>query len=103
MKRITFEQFIKSYNFRHLTNNPTTVDGYDYDTSIIRIYFDDETNDDWFEFGIYNFGRNTWGNTKKVLNPKILNMYVYQFKYDIDAERFEVRLTEDKEFECDEI
>lgn len=30
-------------------------------------------------------------------------MYVYQFKYDIDAERFEVHLTEDKEFEYDEI
>ena len=38
---------------------------------------------------------------KKVLNPKILGMYVGQLRYDIDAERFEVRLTEDKEFECD--
>ncbi len=101
MKRITFEQFIKSYNFRYCTNNPAKPNNCDYDTIAIRIYFDDETNNDWFEFGIYDFGYDTWENTKKVLNPKILGMYVGQLRYDIDAERFEVHLTEDKEFECD--
>lgn len=101
MKRITFEQFIKSYNFRYITNNPARVDNRDYDTGIIRIYFDDDINNDWFEFGIYDFGHDTWGNTKKVLDPAILNMYVEQFRYDMDVDRFEVHLTEDKEFECD--
>ncbi len=101
MKRITFEQFVKSYNFRCCTNNPAKPNNCDYDTGIIRIYFDDCTNHDWFEFGIYDFGLNTWENTKKVLNPTILNMYIEQFRYDADADSFNVYLTEDKEFECD--
>ena len=70
MKRITFEQFVKSYNFRCCTNNPAKPNNCDYDTGIIRIYFDDCTNHDWFEFGYLRLWIRYMGEHKKILNPK---------------------------------
>lgn len=81
---ITFEQFIKTYNFRYAPDSDT------FDTKIVRIYFGD--HDDWFDFGVYDFGSvsDTWERVSKILDKKVLQSYVSQFCYDYKNEVFTV-------------
>ena len=85
-KRITFEQFIKTYNFRYV--NRLNRDNVDNDTCIIRIYppTRDFDRDKWFEFGVYDFGRDDykWEICKEVLSKEILKSYVECISYNED-------------------
>lgn len=89
MNYITFEQFIKTFNFRMVDEKRGEMY---YDTTIIRIYPDTETGmmstDNWFEFGVYNFGEpdSTWEICKNIFTPEILYSYVYSISFNTDYE-----------------
>lgn len=102
MNNITFEQFIKTFNFRYVNDIKSKGD-YDNDTCIVRIYPPTDEfkahNNDWFEFGLYDFGEkeSTWDRCKKVLAPEILNSFIDTFQYNPDYNNVvTVYLTKDK-------
>ena len=81
---ITFEQFIKTYNFK-VANENFDHTNYKYsDTTIIRIYYGEEFKHCWFEFGIYDWAgsKSTWESVKKVLNKEIYQSYIDSIHYD---------------------
>lgn len=88
MKKITFRQFVNTYNFRYCyTNNDNNLIN---DTTIIRIYLpndDENTRDFWFEFGVYDFCDSSKRKIiERSLSDEIKNSYVDVISYD---ERFE--------------
>ena len=91
MNQITFKQFIRTYNFRYIVENDKERDGMDRTTNIVRIYYGNSP-EDWFEFGVYDYGEYTWDNVKEILSPQICNMSVKFFYYDQDMGRFNVHL-----------
>ena len=88
-KRITFEQFIKTFNFRDYAGYSNEFKKDIYDTKIIRIYlpcdYDTNKDNEWFEFGVYDFSEKecTWDICKKVFNDEILKSYVSSIGYNI--------------------
>ena len=86
MEKITFKQFIYTYNFRYINNLKN--DPYNYDTQIIRIYPPNGSDyeQDWFEFGVNDFSNKdyTWNICKKVLDSEILDSYVETVQYNDD-------------------
>ena len=107
MNNITFEQFIKTYNFRYV--NDIKINGgkdYDNDTCIIRIYPPTNEwrshNTEWFEFGLYDFSEKeaTWEFCKKIFKKEIINSYIDTIEYNTDYERVvTIYLTESKTME----
>lgn len=100
MKRITFKQFIYTYNFRYIADK--SKEPYDEDTTIIRIYLPSEdcNKDEWFEFGINNFGNNTWKICERIFSKEILESYIESIGYNEDIENVvTVYLTNNKEVE----
>ena len=103
-ERITFEQFIKTFNFRDFAgyNNDFKKDV--LDTRIIRIYlpyeYDEYKENEWFEFGINDFSETEfkWDICKKIFNNDILNSYVATIQYNLyDVElALEVYLSKEK-------
>ena len=93
MDNISFEQFIKTYNFRYINDTVSHNKEIGNDTCIIRIYLptDDFYRDNWFDFGIYDFGskESTWEMCKQILSKEILNSYVscvqYNPEYDCEV------------------
>lgn len=85
MKRITFKQFIETFNFRN-------TDGKTEDTDIIRIHIpkkDDEiyTTYDWLELGVYDFS--DIGKQKVLtyaLSDNIKNSYIEEIRVTNDEE-----------------
>lgn len=106
MEKITFEQFIKTFNFRNYAGYNQAFKEDIFDTYIIRIYLPkpNEKNN-WFEFGVYDMGSkyNTWDICKKIFNKEILKSYIDCIQYNkLDCElAIEVFLTEEKEMELD--
>ena len=105
MNNISFEQFIKTYNFRYVSDIKRDGD-YDNDTCIIRIYPPSKEwrshNTNWFEFGIYDFSEkeSTWEMCKKIFTKEIINSYVDTISYNPDYEKVvTVYLTENKKSE----
>lgn len=102
MDNISFEQFIKTYNFRYVNDSIKAKKDIDNDTCIIRIYppTDDFYKDNWFDFGIYDFGskESTWECCKQILSKEIINSYVncIQYNPDYDCE-VTIYLTKEKE------
>lgn len=90
MKDITFEQFIETFNFRDL-NEYASSERDKHDTKIIRVYINDDL-DEWFEFGIYDFGIHTWDLVKKVLHPDICKSSVDCMTYDTGLDLLKVYL-----------
>lgn len=101
MDNISFEQFIKTYNFRYVNDSIKAKKDIDNDTCIIRIYppTDDFYKDNWFDFGIYDFGskESTWECCKQILSKEIINSYVncIQYNPDYDCE-VTIYLTKEK-------
>ena len=85
-KRISFKQFIYTYNFRYV--NQLRSQDYDNDTCIIRIY--PPTNDfyknNWFEFGIYDFSEKEvmWKMCQEIFTKDILESYIDSICYNED-------------------
>ena len=88
-KRITFEQFIKTFNFRDYAGYSNEFKKDIYDTKIVRIYlpydYDEHKDNEWFEFGVYDFSEKeyTWDTCKKVFNDEILKCYVSSIGYNV--------------------
>lgn len=89
MNRITFEQFIKTFNFRSYVGYNSEFKKDVYDTKIIRIYLPNNEevsfkDNDWFEFGIYDFSEKgyIWDLCKNIFNDNILKSYVSQIQYN---------------------
>ena len=104
MNNITFEQFIKTYNFRYVNESIGDKNDLCNDTCIIRIYppSDDSYRDKWFEFGIWDFGHKeyTWDRCKQILSEEIINSYVDYIQYNPDYDcEVTVYLTNKKERE----
>lgn len=104
MNNITFEQFIKTYNFRYVNESIGDKNDLCNDTCIIRIYppSDDSYRDKWFEFGIWDFGHKeyTWDKCKQILSEEIINSYVDYIQYNPDYDcGVTVYLTNKKERE----
>lgn len=78
MKKIKLIDFLEFLNFREY------IDDNKYDTKIIRIYYPNSSKTDvfesdrYFEYGVYDFSYNTRERIINTLNPKILNLYVYE-------------------------
>ena len=78
---ITFEQFIKTYNFRNNVDNTKTIRVY------LSINFDD-----WFEFGVYDYDSQKQVRCMSVLNKRILDSTISSFYYDTENDVFSVFL-----------
>ena len=87
MKKITFEQFIQTYNFRR------TYEDLTYDTKIIRVYLSDKA-DNWFEFSIYDFDSEKWIKCLNILSSKVLDSEISSFSWDDNNNVFSVFLCE---------
>ena len=106
-KRITFEQFIKTFNFRDYAgyNNEFKKDV--YDTKIIRIHlpyeYDEYKENEWFEFGIYDFSETEykWDICKKIFSDEILKSYISSIGYNFydSTLALEIALSKEKEGE----
>lgn len=97
IKAIKLIDFLNLYDFTMLNDNCDT-DEDRYDSDVIRIYYDSESNSKWFELGVYNWSNHHYKQEiiNDCLNEKILNMYVYSFKVNWNINTFEVFL-QDKE------
>lgn len=97
IKAIKLIDFLNLYDFTMLNDNCDT-DEDRYDSDVIRIYYDSESNSKWFELGVYNWSNHHYKQEiiNDCLNEKILNMYVYSFKINWNINAFEVFL-QDKE------
>ena len=95
MNAITFEQFINTFNFRHI-NECVQYEEEQYDTKIIRIYIDGEKYT-WFEFGVYDFGMHTFELVRRCLNDKICKSYIDSITYDERIGVLKIYLRENSE------
>lgn len=90
--RITFEQFINTFNFKDY------FDIKKEDTKIIRIYLpisdkeDDFSN--WFEFGINDFHEDKINNCRLIFSEKIFSSFVETIEENNNI--FTIYLTEEK-------
>lgn len=93
MKRITFKQFLMTYNFRHYRDELVEKE----DSTIIRIYpGPNYRRCFWFDFGVYNFGEKefTYEIIKTIFNDNILNSYINDFGYNVNSDIIEIYLTD---------
>ena len=97
ISKITFKQFIQSYNFREAVPSRYNKTSDRRNTQIIRIYVDELCDSGglsyWFEFGV-----NDWGNEKdtivnRVLNDQIRNSFVDSISYSTDDDVLCIYLT----------
>lgn len=93
MKAITFEQFIRTFNFRDF-NEYASTETDKHDTKIVRFYLDDDSLDKWFELGVYDFGKNTWEIILRSLSQEVYNSYIGSISYDTNLEVLKVYLQE---------
>lgn len=94
MNRITFKQFIETFDFINiieLSNKELRQD-----TKIVRIYFPYDYRDinSWFEFGVSDFSDNMpkWDICKKIFSKEILDSYVTQISV-LNNKNYEDTLT----------
>lgn len=78
---ITLEQLLNLYNFRRIDEDRTDYNK--YDTDIVRINYGDSM-DDYFEFGIYDFGGDTDERIPKILTRELLDTPVDSFRVSND-------------------
>lgn len=101
--RITFEQFIKTFNFRNYAGYSNEFKKDIYDTKIVRLYlpcsYDEYNDNEWFEFGVYDFSEkeNTWEICKKIFNDNILNSYIESIGYNIYDDNLALEISLSKE------
>lgn len=100
-KKITFKQFLLTYDFRYYNENGLG-DSEQEDTTIVRINYptdDQEEDRHWFEFGMYDYEPNCYKKQhfEEIFSNNILNMYVSYFKHNDRLNILEVYLTKIKE------
>lgn len=93
MKRITFRQFMNTFNFRDFCEG-------NEDTRIIRINFsllnDNCSSHDYIDFGIYDFDGGKRERIEKVFSSEILDSYIESIGFVYGFERtIEIYLTKD--------
>lgn len=100
IKAIKLIDFLNLYDFTMLNDNCDT-DEDRYDSDVIRIYYDSESNSKWFELGVYNWSNHHYKQEiiNDFLNEKILNMYVYSFKVNWNINTLEVFLQKEQGIE----
>ena len=91
MKEITFKQFVETFNFREY-NEYASTERDKHDTKIVRIYIDNDSLDEWFELGIYDFSIHTWDLIEKILHPDICKSVVSSMTYDTGLDLLKVYL-----------
>lgn len=76
--KIKLVDFLGLVNFRDYSDNGKK------NTKIVRIYYPDldllsepETSDSFFEYGVYDFGDDKKKRLYQTINPKLLELYVY--------------------------
>lgn len=74
---IKLKEFLSLYNFRRIDEE--RMDFNKYDTDIVRIIYGDSMND-YFEFGIYDFGGDTEKRIARVLSKELLDCPVDSFR-----------------------
>lgn len=92
MTPISFEQFIKTFNFRAYRRDCDNEMNAQ-DTYAVRFYLGDYDTDDWFEYGVWDYGVDTWDIVQRSLHPNVTNSYVSEIKYNEDVSVLEVHLT----------
>ena len=100
IKAIKLIDFLNLYDFTMLNDNCDT-DEDRYDSDVIRIYYDSESNSKWFELGVYNWSNHHYKQEiiNDCLNEKTLNMYVYSFKVNWNINTLEVFLQKEQGIE----
>lgn len=95
MKRIKLLDFLTLYNFKYYNENIEE----DYDTDVVRIYYDDDDASRWLELGA-----NSWYGIDRqnrilieCLNTNLLNMYVYSFKVDRSTDNLYIYVQKERE------
>jgi len=68
---------LKIYNFRNY--KPELSSPYGYDTTIVRIVSVEE-NEEWFEFGVYDYAQENKSLVSRFINPTILECEVESFR-----------------------
>lgn len=106
MKRITFRQFISTYNFRDINESITKSNGdYEEDAISIRIHLPFEKlsfQKDWIDLGVYDFSSDEYKMElcETFLSKEILDSYVETIclkKCGAYRDMTEIYLTLDKE------
>ena len=100
IKAIKLIDFLNLYDFTMLNDNCDT-DEDRYDSDVIRIYYDSESNSKWFELGVYNWSNHHYKQEiiNDCLNEKTLNMYVCSFKVNWNINTLEVFLQKEQGIE----
>ena len=97
---IPFIDFIRVFCFRYARRLENG--SYEDDTDIIRIYLPDcdNGNSEWFEFGIYDYDRDTsvLERIKRIFSKEILNSYVSTVCLDQETNTVRVYLTKNKKY-----
>lgn len=76
MRRITFKQFLETFNFRDVYENNKREDV--YDSKIIRIHLPSEEFEqhEWFELGVNDFSCEKGEIIGRALSEEVKNSYV---------------------------
>lgn len=76
MRRITFKQFVETFNFRDVYKNNEREDV--YDSKIIRIHLPSEELEQhkWFELGVNDFSCEKREILGRALSEEVKNSYV---------------------------
>lgn len=76
MRRITFKQFLETFNFRDVYENNKRED--EYDSKIIRIHLPSEEFEQhkWFELGVNDFSCEKGEIIGRALSEEVKNSYV---------------------------
>ena len=93
MKRISFRQFINTFNFRDFNEG-------NEDNKIIRINFsllnDDCSSHHYIDFGVYDFDGGKRARVEKVFSSEILDSYIESIGFAYGFENtVEIYLTKD--------
>ena len=92
-KPITFKQFVETFNFGDY-DQYCSEDVYKYNTKNIRVYHSNIHKCDWFEFGVYDFGEDTWNILEKSLSKNVLESYIDCITYNGEINMVEVYIAQ---------
>ena len=94
MEKLNLKNFLIRYNFRKA---PNEYENADFLSETIRIYIDDENEDNWFEFGVYNYDslEEKIKRLDSALNKELLDRQVTLVEYNEDIEKICVVLGEE--------
>lgn len=86
------ENVLDLINFRKINVDEEPMSYYYFDSMSVRIYLDKK--DPYFDFGVYDFGENTYNIIKEVLNSDLLNRKVESITYEEEINMLAIYLEE---------